>query len=107
MKKRSQVRWSARARDDLISIGRYIAAENPRSARLWVERLRLGANDAAQSPLAGRRIPETDRKDLRETLLGSYRIVYKVVKTCIEVVNVFEGHRLLADDLEFGKDQED
>jgi toxin ParE1/3/4 len=106
MTKRPRVRWSARARDDLLSIGRYIAAENPRAARIWVEKLRLRANDAAQSPLSGRRVPEISREDIRETLLGSYRIVYRVVKGYINIVTVFEGHRLLPDNLDISKDKE-
>ena len=106
MTKRPYARWSARARDDLLSIGRYIAAENPRAARLWVERLRLGAHNAAKSPLAGRRVPEINREDIRETLLRSYRIVYRAAKGYIEVITVFEGHRLLPDDLDIGEDGE-
>jgi plasmid stabilization system protein ParE len=44
-------------------------------------------------PLAGRMVPEFQRKDLREVLLRSYRIVYLVGADAIEVVTVFEGHR--------------
>ena len=32
---------------------------------------------------------------MRELLLGSYRIVYRVAKGGVEVLTVFEGHRLL------------
>jgi toxin ParE1/3/4 len=105
MKKSVRVRWSARARDDLLSIGRYIALENPRAAREWVEKLRMKATEAAQSPRAGRRVPEINRDDIRETLLRSYRIVYKIGKGSVEVITVFEGHRLLPDDASLHEDE--
>jgi toxin ParE1/3/4 len=106
MKKRTDVRWSARARDDLLSIGRFIAADNPPAARLWVEKLRLRTHAAARSPLAGRRVPELDREDIREVLMRSHRIVYRATKGGIEVITVFEGHRLLPEDLDVSGDDE-
>ncbi|EPX63753.1 hypothetical protein D187_006162 [Cystobacter fuscus DSM 2262] len=40
-------------------------------------------------------MPEIEREDIREVLLRSYRIVYRVGRGGIEVLTVFEGHRLL------------
>jgi addiction module RelE/StbE family toxin len=90
-----KLRWTKRARRDLIEIGRYIARDKPEAARLWVGRLRQSAQSAARQPRVGRRVPEVDRKDLREVLVGNYRIVYEVRKAEIRVLAVFEGHRLL------------
>ncbi|MFW5740274.1 MAG: type II toxin-antitoxin system RelE/ParE family toxin [Myxococcota bacterium] len=50
---------------------------------------------AAEVPLAGRRVPEIGRDDVRETFLRSFRIVYRVDEDSITVLTVFEGHRLL------------
>jgi toxin ParE1/3/4 len=68
------LRWTDHARRDLLAIGRYIARDNPIAARQWVERLR--ARQAANMPLAGRVVPELQRDNVREVLLGTYRIVY-------------------------------
>lgn len=89
------IRWTERAVADLIAIGEYIAADKPDAARRWVERLRHQASVAAELPLAGRRVPEIERDDVRETFLRSYRIVYRVEADGITVLTVFEGHRLL------------
>jgi len=44
-------------------------------------------------------VPEhADRHDLREVLRRTYRIVYRVRDNAIEVVTIFEGHRLFPDD---------
>jgi toxin ParE1/3/4 len=90
-----KLRWTKRARGDLIEIGRYIARDKPEAARRWVERLRQCACAAAKQPRVGRRVPEVDREDLREVLVGNYRIVYEIHRAEIRVLTVFEGHRLL------------
>jgi len=90
-----RVRWTGRALRDLRSIADYISKDNPRAARRWVARLRERAAKAPQFPYAGRKVPEFDRDDIREVFLGSYRIIYRIYPDFIEVLTVFEGHRLL------------
>jgi toxin ParE1/3/4 len=90
-----RVRWSEQARQDLRSIAAYIAKDNPNAARRWIARLRQRATKIVPFPYAGRRVPEFDRDDIREVFLGSYRIVYRIDPDLIEIVTVFEGHRLL------------
>ena len=92
------VRWTERAVADLIAIGEYIAIDKPDAARRWVERLRHQAELAAAVPLAGRRVPEIARDDVRETFLREYRIVYHVDADGITVLTVFEGHRLFREE---------
>jgi len=90
-----KLRWTLRARRDLEEIGTYISRDSPAAARRWIERLRDRARKAAQAPQAGRVVPEIERENVREVLLRSYRIVYRVGRDFIEVLTVFEGHRLL------------
>ena len=87
------LRWTDRARRDLLAIGRYIARDNPAAARQWIERLRERAQQAATTPHAGRMVPELQREDIREVFLRTYRIVYRVREQTIDVLTVFEGHR--------------
>ena len=89
------LRWSRRATRDLVEIGDFIAADDPVAARRWVERLRARAALAAVAPLGGRRVPELDRDDVRETFLRTYRIVYRVLPKEVVVLTVSEGHRRL------------
>ncbi len=44
----------------------------------------------------GRKVPEFDREDIREVVLGGYRLVYRVRTDAIEVLTVFDGRRLLS-----------
>ncbi|WP_375769502.1 type II toxin-antitoxin system RelE/ParE family toxin [Archangium gephyra] len=105
MSRRVRVRWTHRSIEDLLAIGRYIAEDDPRAARQWVERLRQRATEAAATPKAGRRVPEVERENIREVLLRSYRIVYRVLRDEIEVLTVFEGHRRLPGDAIPGDDE--
>ena len=88
-----RLRWTDRAKQDLLEIGEYIARDNRTVARGWVQRLRERARKAAETPLAGRVVPELGREDVREVFLGSYRIVYEFRRDAIHVLTVFEGHR--------------
>jgi toxin ParE1/3/4 len=90
-----QVRWAEQAIQELRAIGDHIAQENPHAARVWVEKLQRRAQAAAEMPRVGRIVPEYQRDDLREVLLRGYRIVYRVGAYGIEVLSLFEGHRLL------------
>ncbi len=42
----------------------------------------------------GRQLPEVSGSDLRELIDGNYRIVYRVRKKNVEIITVFEAHRL-------------
>ena len=86
--------WSKQAQQDLLAIGRYIAQDDRAAARRWVERLRQRARQAAEHPLAGRVVPEYGLADVREVLVRTYRIVCLLRGEGIEVLTVFEGHRL-------------
>ena len=86
--------WTETAKQDLQAIRRYIAADTPTAAKKWTNRLRERARNALHSPLAGRKVPEFSRDDIRELIEGNYRIVYQVFEDRLVVLTVFEGHQL-------------
>ncbi len=86
--------WTSRALSDLDSIGDHIAQDNPGAATSWVSRLIAAAGKAKSTPFAGRRVPELGREDIREVLLRNHRIVYLVAAHSVEILTVFEGHRV-------------
>jgi toxin ParE1/3/4 len=85
--------WTRRAQTDLVALGRFVAKDNPEAARRLLETLLRRADAAANMPRAGRRVPELGREDLREVVVGNYRIVYRVRKRGIRILRVFESHR--------------
>ena len=90
-----QLRWTERARDDLLDTAEYISRDNQRAARECVDRIRARARLTTQNPLARRIVPEFGQEEIREVFVRSYRIVYRVHENAIDVLTVFEGHRLL------------
>ena len=72
--------WTHRAKDDLLSIGRFIARDHPATARAFVAKLQARARRAAKYPRSGRVVPELRREDVREVIQGNYRIVYRLTK---------------------------
>ncbi len=86
--------WTETAKTDLVSIRRFIAADNPNAAKRWIARLRERVRNILPVPESGRMVPEFSREDIRELIEGNYRIVYQVFTDRIVVLTVFEGHRL-------------
>lgn len=95
-----KIRWTQHARQDVLSIGRYIARLNPQAARALVEKFRQRMNGISQMPFSGRQLPELEREDVRELIERNYRIVYRVKKdeSVLEVLTVFEAHRMFSPD---------
>jgi toxin ParE1/3/4 len=87
--------WTETARQDLLSIKRYIASDKPTAAKRWVERLKERARSALHAPLAA---AELSRDDIRELIEGNYRIVYQVFADRLVVLTVLEGHRLFPEE---------
>ena len=83
------------ARDDLRSINRYIALDSPDRAIRYVRVLLASVRKLAQFPDFGRPVSEFGRPDLREIVVGRYRIVYRVSHDAkkIEILRFWNGHR--------------
>jgi plasmid stabilization system protein ParE len=87
--------WAERAIRDLEKIDDYIAEDSPAAAARWVAKLIATAATIPSAPRSGRMVPEQGRADIREVLLRHYRIVHRIRETRIDILTVFEGHKLL------------
>ena len=87
--------FSPTAIADLEEIALYIADDNPQAAAAWVDKLVDRAEKAAESPRAGRVVPEVGAPDIREVFLRTYRIIYRIERDRILVLTILEGHRRL------------
>lgn len=91
------MKWklSLRAKADLQHVIHRIAIYNPRAAEQWLRKLLERAHTAGRSPGLGRKVPEIDRDDIREAIVGTYRLVYIVKAKVVVILTIFEGHRML------------
>ncbi len=90
-----KVVWTKQARARLAAIEDYIAQDDVVAAEGWAARLMQRTRSLGAFPESGRRVPERPRSPLREVIVGNYRIVYRIGTKRVEVLTVFEGHRLL------------
>lgn len=65
------------------------------SASLVAEQILDTADLAAEFPTMGRVVPEFDNEEVREVLIHSYRIIYRIEPHRILIGAVVHGARLL------------
>jgi plasmid stabilization system protein ParE len=99
-----KVVWTEQAWGRLLEIERLVARDDASAATRLVDKLIDRGDSLKEHPQRGRRVPELPESGLRELVVDNYRIVYRRTPKAIEVLTVFEGHRLLrADELTAGE----
>lgn len=90
------VTWTREAGENLIDLEEFIARDSVERAVRFVDAL-IGHTESilADNPRSGRKVPEIGNPDMRELIYRGYRIVYRLHDDHIEILTVFEGHRLL------------
>ena len=85
----------------------FVAVDGPAAAERLVSLLIARGEGLGDSPRPGRSLPERLRDDLREIVVRGYRIACRLRDDGVEILPVFEGHRLLdAEELADGDEQE-
>ena len=87
--------WSRRASQDLEAIADYIAADSPTYAGIVVKKVVNQTKSLSLFPRSGRKVPEFDNEDIRELLIYSYRIIYRLQESEVVIAAVIHGKRIL------------
>lgn len=90
-----RVTWTPAAKSDLAQIAQYIGRDSRYYAASFVRSLLLTASSLGEMPLRGRRVPEFDQPNLREVLVGAYRLIFRVSEKRVEVLAVIHQARQL------------
>jgi addiction module RelE/StbE family toxin len=91
-----KLRWSQDALRDLIAIREYVQEEAPSRADTLVRELIASAQRLKEFPHSGRAVPEYDDHDrYRELIVGSYRIIYRLESSTVDILTVFHTSRIL------------
>jgi toxin ParE1/3/4 len=93
----AEIRWTDQALDDLDAACEYIARDAPRSADELAARVTRSIARLEDFPRSGRMVPERGRDDIREVIVGNYRIIYRLRGDLVEIVTIHHGARLLGD----------
>ena len=89
----AKVIWTFQALDDFDAVCIFIARDAPRYAELFAERVFQAADRVGEFPNSGRVAPEIDRTDIREVIVQSYRLIYRIGADGFEILTVHHGAR--------------
>jgi len=87
------VRWSYAARAALLEALEYIADESPQAAWDFLEQVESAAGSLGTFPERGTRVREVVATDLRQVLVGRYRLVYRVEAEAVGIARLIHGAR--------------
>lgn len=88
--------WTHESLERLINIEDFISKDSPERAIKFVNQI-IDHTEKVLSgkPNIGRSVPEIGNLMIRELIFKKYRVVYRLNENIIEILTVFEGHRLL------------
>jgi addiction module RelE/StbE family toxin len=87
--------WSRASRDDLRDIVAFISRDSVRRAETFGYRLISEVDKLQNFALIGRVVPEYDLPTIREIIVRSYRVVYRVdhERKTVEIARVWHAAR--------------
>ena len=91
----AQVEWTPQALDDNDAICLFIARDAPQVAAVFADRAFRATDRLANYPRSGRIVPELAVENIREIILGNYRLIYRIRQDQVQVVTVHHGARRL------------
>ena len=89
------IRWTKQALNDIDSIANYIAIDSSFYAKMFVKRIFEVVKHIETFPQSGRVVPEIDNDNIREVLIGNYRIIYRTKNALVEILTIYHSARLL------------
>jgi toxin ParE1/3/4 len=94
----AEVRWTPQAADDLEAITEFIALDSAAYAAKFASDILETAAHLEEFPESGRVVPEIGQIQIRELLMGNYRIIYRVPSALVEILTIHHGARILRPD---------
>ena len=91
------IKWSPRAKTRLLGCMRHIAEQSqdwPTVIR-WRDSVYASVEQLETFPESGSAVRELNRADIRQVLVGDYRVIYRVKRKTLEVISVRHGHFLI------------
>jgi addiction module RelE/StbE family toxin len=91
-----EVKWTDQSIQDIDNIAEYISQDSVHYAELQVNDFFERAEILNEFPNTGRIVPEFKDKNIRELIVGSYRLIYIILGgERIDIIAVHHSARLL------------
>jgi len=92
----AQINWTDQAKDDIDNLIKFLAPQSESYAKVQVQRIFDKVNLLTRLPRLGRVVPELEYKNVRELIIGSYRVVYHLVsENRIDILTIHQSARPL------------
>lgn len=90
------IKWTKKALKDIDDIAEFISLDSYYYAKIQVKRFFDKVEILKYYPHIGRTVPEINNPELRELILGNYRIIYKIISANrIDIITIHHSKRLL------------
>jgi toxin ParE1/3/4 len=90
------ITWTPQSLEDIDNIAAFISIDSIKYANIQVDTFFTSTEILETNPKAGRIVPEYNKENVRELIVGSYRIIYRIKNTTsIEILTVHHSSRLL------------
>ncbi|MEE9312047.1 MAG: type II toxin-antitoxin system RelE/ParE family toxin [Planctomycetota bacterium] len=83
--------WGEKALSEFVEITEYIAEDNRSASLTMLRKFKEVAKRIGTFPLSGRLVPEYNNDNVREVIVGNYRLLY-IVLMDLEIIH---GARML------------
>lgn len=93
------VRWTYTSKLDLLQIYNYIAKDSVYYAKRVVNDIVEKSDYLASFPNLGRKVEEIDDDNLREVIVYSYRMIYRVVEDGVNILAIVHCKRALTGEM--------
>ncbi len=87
------ITWTGRAKENLEEIGKYISRDSTRYAVNVLKEIYRATERLIIFPESGRNLPELSATNLREIIVGNFRIIYTRIDNNIIIVTVLHSRR--------------
>jgi addiction module RelE/StbE family toxin len=90
-----RINWTLQSKEDLKEIADYISRHSKRYAKLQVDRLQKRTKVLKTQSRSGKIVSEINNEIIRELIMGSYRIIYKIVS--VDQIDILTIHHSARD----------
>ena len=87
--------WTEQAVEKLEEFADRIARDKPNAALRWATKIQNSVENLKKFPMLGRQVPETKRPEIRELIVGKYRIIYRLDPDLVSIITVRHSTQLL------------
>jgi len=91
----ARITWTNQAVSDLEDICEFISKDSFHYAQITAQKIFSSVENLISYPELGRIVPELNNPEIREIILGSYRIIYRYKNDEVEILSVYHSARLL------------